>query len=628
MLFGNILLFASKSAHSSADIEAILAITEYNRFKSVYWRLRGLKMNLINSQSANQLKQHFTLKPDFDIFLAILNSDINIIKKYGFEENSIEKNTEILKTILNYHIRNENAQKTIIDQLKTLNYEDHLYDLTIEKLYYFNQTKTLFELLEFLLENNIEIFNNHLEKIQSLPYSILTSKLKDIFISFKVVPNIPYTDIQKDKLTIVKQYRSYIHDNGIYIINNYKIRIKSISQITKRGQRTILLSYNSDKSLIKLLNEDQIDITLGSNRVVFKYSSYRITKRGDKWEFYLKDYKEHSWLTNLKSDVYKIKIANDENWDLHSWGFEEIVDPNFLNVYFDILEINHGNLEFPLSGLLTLSKSNILIEHPSKYHPDTIVSNTDIISMLHQNIKDSKFVDFVRQLGITYIFHKEIPSVHYGIIDNVFGNSIKLYSITKNVFIEILEYHSDLSKYKTEKIVVIENNNRIKLLNEKDEYIDKIGYVKSDIINVYPDKQEGFIANNKPEDTSNYSDYYFHFRSCNFTPKTNDTVKFIPALNPSKKYLNEPIALKIIKIHNSRCKVLFSDLNHSRTSLYGKAVDIETDETLFFSLPLEYLQYIQNVSDQIVENQIFEYRVIKEKKDELLKLIKFKKLVI
>lgn len=589
------------------------SIDEYRFSRPMHRRLKLLELNLLKSQPENQLREYYHDHPDFDVFLAILKINLNAITEYNFSENSIFNNTAVLKTLINYHITKEPAQRVLLDELVTFAYDENLIHRVVEKLFKTDQRECLFTFMEFLLENNTAVYNEHIPVLQAIPFFLLSEKLQNQFIKFDNCGQVPYHGLHGTKLIVNKKYKSYIIEQEIYSVNhNSGIIITGLSAIKVRGQRSVILSNRGVGPMQKFPATGVISVQSGNRTFDLAYSDYRITKSRDKWEFGLANFKEEPCcMTEFKNSDCKIVVNKVSGWTFIQWASKETEDKENMSVKFEISPFYRMISKIPDSGVLALPEGYIATHSPSNYHPSLLVSNPKVMSNLKQKLKVAQYAEFVSQLGITSYFHKEMEDVHYGIMLTPYDeNCFEIYSLKHQKFIKMMIWHDDLSKYQQERVVVIENDFKVHLIPEEDEYIEKIGYIKSVIVHIDTCKNEGFIFK---KDNQNRSDYFFHFRSCNFSPVVGDVVQFLPTLNPSKKHINEPIALKISKITPDLCKILYSGYNNGETHIVGNAIDLITEESLFFRIPLRRFPPIQNTGNLIEEDQVFEYITIEEK---------------
>ena len=183
------------------------------------------------------------------------------------------------------------------------------------------------------------------------------------------------------------------------------------------------------------------------------------------------------------------------------------------------------------------------------------------------------------------------------------------------------------TKYYKEQIVTIEKNKKLGII-EQDNYDEKIGYVVSTINQINADKREGFIYN-KGKYQEFTKDFFFSFDSCDFEPALGDVVKFIPAKNNSKHYMNLPMALKIHKEGSitRRCRIIKVFENYTKTTIKGIAVDLESTEYLRFKIETKHMSKIKNCSGVIEESQFYEYILVASAKEENKKNILLLKLL-
>ncbi len=599
------------------------SLEEYQFCGSIYRRLRNLRKKLLNSQSENQLKQYYQDKPEHQVFLAILKHDIDAVKGYCFAGYDISRNSGVLKTLIDFHITKKLAWEIILRELGTFLYHEKLIHLAINKLYEFNQLSGFCTFMEFFLENGNEIYSKHMPKLQAIPFSLLTEKLQGQFVQFGHSTQVPFRFLEGNKLIINKKDGPHIFVNETYSVNKgLDVLITGLLPIKHKGGRAVLLSNQEVEPTQTFPEQGMITIHTAHNKIDLPYSGCRITKSKDKWEFGLSNFKEET--VKLQITNCNITVNNENGWFFHHWSVQEIEDEENLIVTFKTLCSAENISEIPGQGSLSLLSSKLDVKSPSKYHPDILVSDRGILSMLKRNLTMRQYLKFIGQVGITSYFHKELPDVHYGIIICYYERFLKIYSLKHHEFIEMVICQDDLSAYQPERIVVIENDLKVNLLNEEDEDLDRIGYITSEILYVDGNKSEGFILK---KDYPHGSDYFFHFDSCDFVPKVGDIVKFLPALNSSRNYINEPIALRVSKVLLRQCRILhvdylYASYNCREMPVVGKAIDIVSGELLFFRIYPKHLQDVKNSETPIKENQVFEYVVIKEEQEDQLKIIR------
>jgi hypothetical protein len=254
------------------------------------------------------------------------------------------------------------------------------------------------------------------------------------------------------------------------------------------------------------------------------------------------------------------------------------------------------------------------------HHPDIIKSDIKFIEKIKQSIKNVACIDFVKNLGISYLFHESLKEIKYGIVTNIrdSSNTVLIIEIESQKQPEYRLIIDDITKFSVEDIVVIELNRTINTINVSNSSLQKIGFVDSEILSINSSKNEGFIR--RLNDTVS-KDYFFNFKSCDYLPEKGDKVVFIPAINTHKKYLNEPIALRISKIKMSKCHVKRITHNQIKNIISGEAEDLESKEKLFFMIRgIDN----ENCTPSIEENKIYEYSTIKEPVNDRLKRIKLK----
>jgi len=317
----------------------------------------------------------------------------------------------------------------------------------------------------------------------------------------------------------------------------------------------------------------------------------------------------------LSNNYLSLVIATLEYLIINNEKIYSDLIPKIQTIPYDKLSEKIKETFINPNEIVNLKYDNIICKKASKFHPDLIINNQNFIEELKKNIKDVNCINFIRNLCITYFFHESIDDVRYGIIQKIrnYNNEVVVIDIKRNKIDEFRINFDDINKYQPENIVVIEDNKTIHLLNGINGNLDKIGYIKSEIIKLDLLKKEGFIR--KTSDLLN-KDYFFNFRSCNFVPEKGDLVNFISSINTSNKYLNVPLALRITKIEMEKCQIISVGFNKQKNLIFGEAEDIKTKERLFFRL--------SKIEVVIQNNDIYEYSIIHEAKDEFLKLIKLK----
>lgn len=601
------------------------SVRKYNFSLSIYSRLQNLKLKLIKGSSENELKEYYKKNKDFDVFKEILSSDYNILNGYKFDSINYDKNIEILNILIRKHLDKVPIQKLLFENRSFISKIEKITNVLLKKLYLIPDKNIFFRFMEYFLKNVKSIFNEHIDKLQSLPFSLLSNTLQNYFLINNPKIIIPYEKFDKTKFLIKKQYEKYIFKDGMYLVNNKDvIPIISLGKDYFKGNAIITLEHNSISQLSNIEKSGVIIIMTDTNYFKFRYINFRITKSSKFYEFEL----DNTTAVNIyKRDINTVIVNDEKNWIFKNRGFKNIEDPSFIYALTDSKYLKKNNLKFPEKGSLIYHRLSIDLNSPKKYHPDNIILDKEIMARLKSNLHSIKYTSFIKQLGISSYFHKKIDDINYGIIVNIpYGNIIKIFS---TVFNKIIDFHiskEDIELYQLEKVVVIENKYKVSLISVKDEYIDKIGYVKSKIVTINLSRKEGFIEKMKL-DNSESGDYYFNFISCNFSPELNDSVKFIPSRNHIKQYLNKPVALKIHKIIFPKCKIIYSDYSIYDGYIRGKAIDTVTEEPLAFRLKSDNLQDIESLTEYIKKDQIFEYKIFKVKYDDPIKIVYLTKFI-
>jgi hypothetical protein len=598
------------------------SLNYYSFSKTISNQLEKISNGILHNTPENQLKLYYKSISDFKVLKIILKSDIDFISKYNFNEHEEKENKQVIGILIRYHIQNEVAHKIFIDKLFLLSRKTISY--LLERLFFFCQYQVLLQLFEILLDENENVFFENISLLQAIPFESLPYQLKNTFSSPKQEESIEYSLVIQKTITeyscvIPNELKNSISINSLYTIQNkHIVRIQTINKYFLNGRQAIILRLNLDAPQIPLIG------SISNSNFKTDYISYKLTKKRDKCIFLLPFYDTDFRVNSVMKSGDEFNINNDLIGTFAGWSTESIEDKNLCKINFQLVTASNLNIELPKTGNLILNEIGIDIENPKAYHPAHIINNIKLLKTIEKNITEKAYVFFIQNLGLTYMFHKNIVNVNYGIVLAIYNNRLKIFSILQKQIIELNICSDEISKFSTEKIVVLEKNNTVNLIDEDKEFLNRIGYIESEIIHINEEREEGFI---KVISDKYSSDYFFHFRSCNFIPQIGDYVKFIPALNPSKNYVNEPIALKIYKIELPKCKVLFSKYDLEKERIWGKAIDIITDEELFFSLNFGQEKYILNFKDEIKENNLMEYSIIKGKKDSFLKLIKLVKMV-
>jgi hypothetical protein len=266
-----------------------------------------------------------------------------------------------------------------------------------------------------------------------------------------------------------------------------------------------------------------------------------------------------------------IDYFNIDESDLEKYRILMIIKlPNEVNIE----EINKiGFIKVQISWQYLIAEI-----HPDDYKNKNFILNEHLY-YFEPNKKEQKEIS---RLGIVNKFHKIFLNVNYGIIISIYNLSVQLLSILNKSIIDIKVSEEEIGFYSINQIVVIEKYNRIGIISDEDQTIEKIGYITDEIIRIDYEKREGHIKKSLKADLDE-KDFYFHFNDCNFYPHLGDIVSFIPAINIFPSSFGLPKAYRISKIKNvSYCKITNINYNGNTLDLYGTAIDEEKNQELSF----------------------------------------------
>ncbi len=570
--------------------------------------LETMKINSDKSKEEKAFFNHISFSisrslKDFTLFYFILDK----ARIYHSFSRSIIINLNNLRRILTYHI----PLNKLIYTYKILKDEKLLIEIGKYDMTFFKEN----------LNFDTYDIGNYLDFIRKY-HSKNENGLNELFFrlkSLKIGSDLWYDtlyhlfDLKFDEKILLEYIEKYIENLGSD--KNYK---KLISYFQ-------CIRFENLQEKIK-----NLFITPEKKNFFSKYSDISISNSNNiKLKLDI-DYKN---LLNLKksSSNYFIKVVINEKYSAFVKGVTSF-NENLENKFLSISLLDERNLEnITENGIVeeVSGPDSLILTEPLKFHPDLIRNNHKILHILDYSLKENKktTINFIQELGITYLFHSKIESIKYGIVIDIYKNKVQIFDFTKKEFDYFPVHDYEKKKYYKEQIVTIEKNAKLGII-EQDNYDEKIGFETSTINQINADKREGFIYN-KEKYQEFSKDFFFSFDSCDFSPYLGDLVKFIPAKNNSKHYVNLPMALKIHKEGSitRKCKIIKVFENFTKTNIKGIAIDLESKEYLRFKIEDKHMSKIKNC-EELEEEQIFEYILVVSAKEENKKNILLLKLLI
>lgn len=599
---------------------------EYRLVKPVISKLRSFKRNLFQSIPLKKLIEYFEVVDfDIDIFINILKQDPSVITKYSFEVYGKDVNMRVLETLSKFHHLKLEIRELVINELKNNIYRTSYY-WKITKLFFDNNHFDSFLILcEYFYSKGFDVVNDMIPLLQRIPYDILPNLLKGVFVENPETSIIEYEDYvsRGDEvfLTIDSFYSDICaslikNEDSILINNRYEMtpyKLEPVLNVTEY----ILTAKPNDPIEIKVSDKGgSIEYQSQSSTINFDYSYFKPSSKGDKINFSIGP-------VGFSQPSIKVgdEIVIDEKTKM---SFVSFSTRNKETVRHKMVS-RDINKNIPINGFLNLGIAHIDYSKPSRYHPDqlkTVLLIEKINAELVSNNSSISVVDeFVKDVGLSYVFYDKLNNVKFGVVVSFYRNSVNVYEIASRSFKEISCTESELSHLQVNSAVIIENSGYLTFFDHRKSDFN-FGFIESHIIEMFDDRREGFIRN-YDNNSFDYNDYFFHFDNCSFLPKIGDSVRFIPSLNPSRNYQNQPVALLIDKVENPRCTIVDIVQGDQEENLRGIAIDVVSGEELFFSIS-DAVHYDMEVtsSTKLDKRQTFDYLVHKKAKGQSKKHIK------
>ncbi len=600
-----------------------ISIDENNWIPKVIENLKQLKNNLLQNSTVDNLIQYYNIdNDDDDILISIIQKDPKYLNNYSFENNENKRNIKVLRTLIKNHHKNENCRAIFINEIRSRTYNLRFLKYFINLFYNFGYYKEFIEIMEYFYDTSYYLYEENIEKLQSLPITFLSKKLKDSFIQNPISNSIPICSIENNNQFLIETcYYNFVNNiqNELIKINDCnEIRISKI--LINQNSNFILFSgiHINPEMNNEIPKSGIISFKINDIEYSYEYQNSDVSKKGDKINFMLDLKFTH---TNLPP---KTLFTVNEIYEFIYIG--STVDKEKTNK-ITIKYNSEQNISFKQfdNNLIFEKDHNLEFANYKLYHPNTLL-NKNIINQIKiclsssESNQKNKVENFIKKLGITYLFENDNISINYGIIIYSNHTFFKIYSFQKESISEYYIKSFEQQEFSIYEIIIFEENG---LINKAKNYekTQKL-FFDSEIININSIRKEGFIKFNNKKQMYD-SDYFFVFQNCNFLPSIGDKVRFLPSKNPSTNHINQPVAINISKTELPICIITEYSKNMNQ-QIYGKAVDSNNGELLFFSFKSNMLNYINNSEDFLCGDN-FEYTIIKEAENEYLKLIKLLK---
>jgi len=654
----------------TSNFEALYEVStkrEFLFFKSLIDRLRKIKYTLISSTSTFFLARFFETHPDLHLLFRIGQDNLDFLLTHFDRKNAssadmkrflkhLSKNRQLSPrgiTILfeelheqPYSLKfakgildgvlfrfpnySEETRIAFIENLLGNGLPERLRNKIIPSAFRFpHMHPYVFRVLEEKYAKDGELDRVFLQNLQGIPYAQLTSTLQNLFQGHlqegKRITLVPDSVLKvrrsenkiyfrfplsmREKLQELLKNKSEIQ-TGNYYGHFYEVEFQYASHEVFTLK---LLKYET-------LPEDFPAPQEGGEDLQLEHENFSLVE----WEHS----KSGQFLHALPTQTQGMRNEHiGQRGTLGQYGEVEVVglnsipkkplEPLYILAKFYVMNCSLEDYDEENAALhVTHTFLNLNFAEPLRYHPDIIARNPEVLDLLKRNILKKKVKKFVRDLGLSHLFHTHIQQTDYGVIVDVFMNRVKVYSITHKNFIDFFVLQEKLNEYKTNEIVVIEDNLTIGSLPDQENRSSKIGFLESEVIAVDLERRDGFIRRSIAEKaaTNIFSDYFFHFDNCNFEPHIGDYVSFIPALNRSKNYKNQPIALKVQRIERPHYVCEITKIGHDPRydTIYGFGRDVHTGEQLYFKFLRRFLRYIKGVETKIEAGELFEYIIYSE----------------
>lgn len=595
-------------------------------FKSVIGDLKIFKKNLLQSITLKKLIEYYgNIDFDIDIFINILKQEASFISKYNFQEHKKDINLRVLETLSKYHHAKSEIRLLVVNELKSNIYKTSYY-WKITKLFFDNNHFDSFLLLcEYIYSKGFDIANNILPLLQRIPYDSLPSLLKDAFVENPDKTIVEYDNCftKGDKIyhTVDACYSNIFES---LILNKSSILVNNLYELTPYKLESVL---NTAEYILTAKPINSKEFKESDTGGTIKYQSQNVSLKFD----YLYSKK------SSKGDKINFSISPDGfSQPIISVGDEIIVNEKTKMLFVSFTTRNKEAIKYqlvsdkiehniPSSGFLNINKLLIDYTKPYNYHPDRLNSSFLIKNLKDElakkNSKHDIIEEFVKNAGLSFLFYDVLKTVRFGVVVSIYRNLVNVFITNTGSFKEISCTENELKNIELNSAVIVENNGHLTFFDHKKTGFN-IGFLESVIIETFNDRREGFIRNDD-NNSIGYSDYFFHFDNCSFVPQIGDSVRFIPSINPSRNYQNQPVAILIEKIESPKCMIVEINQDDDNSNIRGTANDIISGEELFFSISEAAIYYIKNmVNAELIIGQNFEYSIFKEAKGSFKKHIK------
>lgn len=619
---------------NSTDFVSLLntvAIAEKENiwFKSVIGDLKFFKRNLLQSITLKKLIEYYeNIDFEIDIFINILKQESSFIHKYNFQEHTKEYNLRVLETLSKYHHSKPEIRLLVINELKNNIYKSNIY-WKIAKLFFDNNHFDSFMLLcEYIYSRSFDILNNILPLLQRISYNSLPNQLKEAFVENPDNTIIGYDNFYSkgDKIfqTIDACYsiffESIIRNKSSILINNlYEISPIRLEPILNTAEY-IITAKPINPNEFKVSDKGGVIKCQSQNiSLKFEFLYSKLSSKGDKINFSLSPIGFSQPSISVGDEI----IVNEKI----RMQFVSFSTRNNEAIKYQIVSDKIEN-NIPNSGFLNIKLLLIDFTQPYKYHPDRLKTDffiKNIRRVLAERNSNHKIEEeFIKNVGLSYLFYDLLKTVRFGVVVSIYRNLVNVFIINTGSFKEISCTENEMEAIELNSSVIVENNGHLSFFDHKKADFN-IGFIESEIIEIFSERREGFIRNDGNNSIEG-SDYFFHFDNCSFVPQIGDSVKFIPSINPSKNYQNLPVAILIEKLERPKCKIVELIQEDFNSNLRGIANDILTGEELFFSISEAAIYYIKEMDGTKLHiDQNFEYSIYKEAEGQFKKHIKLMK---
>jgi len=544
-IFRNI---STSLVRNTSDIFVILkyiesSLIEYGLVSSIHQRLSELKKLIIKNASYKNLKEFYLSNPqqNEDILLKLLETNIEDISLYKFNNHSVKQNAKVLKKFLAIHHQNPIGRKILVEQIILWDYPAKkiidIINFLLLKGYYSDVIEISIQLINKSSELKIAL----IDILRQINWELLPESLRALFtvdhrrnISYKIIDKST-ENIKIISSTLYTSENKLIFEEGKFI-NSNSTRVNVVSV-----KRSLDLNIGGDVILFNDLNHNyqSLSIIFQGRKIELRILSKRISGSGnivleiDTENLQLGD--DFKWLKGLEINInssLKLPIINIHKRN-YVINIEGEIDKLF--IYNDLLFIDKNTGE-----KLSFDEIDNLYFHPSirKYSPKFYEL---IIEELREN--NEKLIKFLleNRLINDYMNDNSI-SANFGIVTSnskEFKKCSIYFPLTQNTIEAKFQNNVESGS-----IILIDESNKIHRINLSTNLRKLMNSKKGVIIKWDNENNIGFI---KAELDSKKSDYFFSAKSCNFYPSIGDNVQFIPAPNSIERFRGKWVAYNIIR---------------------------------------------------------------------------------